>query len=69
MVWAVEEAHRAFRAELVRLLNAALSEHDVLVSADHGPLRRLKVTVLGRSPLYRSPPEPGSAFVVEARST
>jgi len=135
MVRAVEEAHRAFRAELIQLLTAALPDHDVSVSADHGPLRRspgsvdwseerfgfeitvgasigdmppstaldrvgalleqqgwqltqrtanvvggsrelfevwvdarpLKVTVLGRSPVYRSPPEPGSAFVVEAR--
>jgi hypothetical protein len=135
MVRAVQEAHRAFRTELIQLLTAALPGHDIFVSADHGPLRRspgsvdwseerfgfeitigasignlppvtaldrvstlleqqgwrltqrtddavggsrelfevwvdarpLKVTVFGRSPLYRSPPEPGSAFVVEAR--
>ena len=40
MVRAVEEAHRAFRTELLEVLTAALPEHDVFVAADHGPLRR-----------------------------
>jgi hypothetical protein len=29
--------------------------------------RPSKISLLGRSPLYRSPAEPGSAFVVEPR--
>jgi hypothetical protein len=135
MVGAVEEAHRTFRSDLLRLVTDALPEHDVVVSADRGPSRRspgsvdwseerfgfeitlsvsigdllptialdritvlleqrgwqltrrtdnivgglrelfevlvdarpLRVTVLGQSPLYSSPAEPGVPYLIEPR--